>query len=165
MACVVDQENRIIDGQVCFEYLSHFMTDGKYHLNEACYSDLIASIYGGLTVFFFQTSKLQREYVEWVINESCWSHSYLTKDVDEGFRNGFRIDIEDYDPKDDYNNLLDALRFIRVTNEYKEYIGNRKRTLKGFMKAIRDLPHSAEDHEHVDIHLPNTIHKIRKETK
>lgn len=161
---LVDQENRTIDGQVCFEYLSHFNLNGEYFLNEACYSGLQEDC-DHLIAFFFQTSKLQREYVSWVINESCWSHYYLTKDVDEGFRNGFRIDVEDYCSYDDYESLLDALRFIRVTNEYKKYIGNRKRTLKGFMEAIRNLPDTAEDHDHVDIHLPKTIHKIRKETK
>lgn len=157
---LVDQKRMLIDGERAFIELSHFKMDGCFFINEACYSQLNLDRIDELVVFFFKTSELQKEYVKWVINDSCWSHAYITKDVDEGFDNGFYINAE-YCGK--YNDLLDALRFIRVTNEYKKYI-RRKRKLHTYMQAIRDLPYTAVDHCHIDIHLPNTLDQIRKDT-
>lgn len=113
----INHKDGTINGELACGFLSHFVLDGEVYVNEACYADFdhVPHDVEDVRVIFMKKNKWHSNYIDWVINKSEFKDFYITKDVEEGFTNGFSIDLS----KGTYDELVDALRIIRMTYEFE----------------------------------------------
>ena len=141
MKLEIDHKNYTINEEIVCDELSHFVLDGKVYVNAACYADLDMNwceeerVVPEAKVIFMKKNGGHSKYIDWVINKSEFKDFYITKDVEDGFTNGFEINLE----QGDYDELIDALRVIRMTYEFKKtfesYLG-RRRTVAAHIEAV-----------------------------